>query len=635
MKKQYEQAEFDEIKKQLDKLNWVEKELAEEILQATLRYLEETDLSHNPSDECLLYRGIAFFYINNRDATRANEYLLKAQELANLKGTDLDKLSVEANFGIVYSLNGEHLKAIDIWEGVLNHAGISDDLYLRTLNNLIVAYGFSKQFTKAVDLSYKLLKGLEERNSPVYMVSSAYINLSNAYLPLKKYDQAIKALEHALKLAEEVENYSHQITIQGNLVGIYMELEDLDKAFYHAKKEYETCQKQIGIIQKAEALGRMGDVCIRQNRLDEGESYLLEALEMQRVESNPVSLSDCLMALGKLYIARGELDKAKRYLDEAEPIIMATNVDALYSNFYLSMDTYYLAIKDYANAHTCLNKLLDLNHEQYAQLSENMISVAEAEYLRHQIEKKNQAYQTQNEELQRSMNMLNRLISVLSHDVRGPIANSAQALRLIQEGSLSQGNGQEILGHVIKNLESSSDLLAEMMLWIESRAFSKEVHRLLLNVDVQILLESVITYYQGQLMQKALQLKLNLHPGAIMSYSEPNILKIAMRNILSNAIKYSHKGGNIYISLQPEEKSIVLKIKDEGMGMRPEDLQELKCEDLKPKMGTNQEMGMGMGMRLCFGYLRLLDIGYDISSRESEGTEFTLRLPLAKDEENP
>ena len=634
MKREFNESEYARLKERFEILHIAEKEQAEAVLQEGLSFLKQVDFIGNPKEECFLYRAISFYYINLRDANRALEYVLKAQEIAEKRGGDQERWQVESTIAIVHSLKGDHLKAIDIWEDILSRIDSKDKLYIPILNNLVVAYGFSHQFTHAVDLSYKLLKTLEESNASVYVLSSAYINLGNSYNPLKKYDQAIKAFEHALELADEIGHYSHQKSIHGNLVGIYIEMGDLDKAYYHSQKEYETSQKMPGEIQKAEALMHMGDVTLRLQRVEESESYLLKSLEILQAEGNPVNLSDCLMALGRLHLAKNEPQKAIEYLTEAEPIVNSTSVDQLFRTFYLTMDDYYQQTQDYENARKYLLKLLELNNKEFTQLSENMTSVAEAEYLRHQIEKKNLAYQEQNEALQRSMDMLNRLISVLSHDVRGPIANSVQALRMLQEGRLSADTAQELLGHLVNSLESSSDLLAEMMLWIESRAFSKEVSRLLLNVDVPELLESVIRYYQGQLMQKELKLELDLPASPTLSYSEPNILKIAMRNILSNAIKYSQKGGNIYISLKAEADSILLKIRDEGIGMGEEELQKLLCEELKPRLGTDQELGMGMGLRLCFGYLQLLNIGYDIQSKEHQGTDFSLRLPPAKPEDS-
>lgn len=634
MKRDFAKSEYEEIKKQLDALHKADKEQAPEILRSMLAYMEDTDLSSHPSEECALLRGIVLFYVNLRDANRAYDYALKAQEVAKKGGNSEDILGAQSLFAIIHSIRGENLKAIDIWEDILVQIDSCSLHYLPILNNLVVAYGFSHQFAKSIDLGYKLLQNLEESNAPATSFCSAYINLGNSYTAMNKHEQAINAFEKALELAEQIGHFSYMNSIHGNLVGIYTDMGDLEKAYHHSLQEYAASQKLPGNIQIAEALSRMGDVCLKLKRLDESEEYLLKALEMLRKEPNPVSISDCLMSLGRLYLEKDEPDKAIASLEEAGPMVASTNVELLYRTLYMTLNSYYLYIKDYEKAHDCLDKLVALNQKEFKDLSENMISVVEAEYLRHQIEKKNEAYQAQNEELTRSMDMLNRLISVLSHDVRGPVANSAQALRLILEGSVSAASIQELTSHVIDNLEASSDLLAEMMLWIESRAFSKEVKRLLQDVDVLCLLESVIQYYRGQIRQKELELVLDFTEETLFSYSEPNILKIAMRNILSNAIKYSHKGGKIYISLSAETDSILLRIRDEGIGMRPEELDKLMIKELKPTMGTAQELGMGMGLRLSFSYLQLLGIRYDIQSKEQAGTKFTLYLPIAQPKED-
>jgi signal transduction histidine kinase len=308
---------------------------------------------------------------------------------------------------------------------------------------------------------------------------------------------------------------------------------------------------------------------------------------------------------------------------------------------------YYKYKQDFRRAVEYQDRFIEAQKELYAELSERLISKQEAEYLRGKIEKQNEANIQKNRELERSnklikkqsrlleksnkelhnsLSMLNRLISVISHDVRGPAANSAAALRLILGKDLKTSSSQEIVHHVIDNLDSVTDLLAEIMVWIESRSFTKDVERLKRDVDLVQITKQVLRFFQGQIRQKQLQIDISFDEPEMMIHSESHVLRIALRNIMSNAIKFTPERKSIHIRCTRQEGIPVLCIEDSGIGMDETELKKLRKSSLKSKQGTNSEIGMGMGLKLSLSYLKLLNIDYSIQSQKDKGTRFTLKM---------
>jgi len=653
MKNQYSEEARKRVFEQLDELTRVERARALEIIDETEAFLRDTDLDEYPIMRINILIGLARYYVNSRDIVAAETVLNRALDIAQSYDIPEEVFHVNSTIAIVHSMRGDHLKAIYIWEDMLAMMDKDHAMHRPIINNLVVAYGYTMQFTRAVDLCYQLLQDLDEGEDDIDTRVSALINLGNAYGPLKSHDKALKAYQDAYELAAKIQNVPYQSYVLSNMSGTLGDLNRYQEAYDAALKNYEICKDYYGNEQIADALSLLGSTCSRLERYDEAEKYLLEALTLRDSKSDRVGHLSNLIHLATMHLRQLHFNESLPYLEEAEPLAMELSVLHHQISVHKLYAEYYQGVGDYQKANEHLRLISDLQDKQYSEVSEKMISKQEAEYLRRKIELQNDNYLKKNEELESSnqliqqqsdqleksnqelhasMGMLNRLISIISHDVRGPAANSAAALRMIQEGSFSAEASQELIGHIIDSLDGVTDLLTEIMIWIESRSFSKEVDRLMQNVNVMSILEPVLKLYQSHIKQKNIHLNLSCPHRDCETHTEPNTLKIVLRNIVSNAVKFTPEGGIITISGEHTSEHLVLSIRDSGMGMSKEEVETLLTEGLKSKLGTQKEIGMGLGLRYSLGYLKLLGVDFEINSEPGHGTEFVLKLRLAKSE---
>ncbi|MCK9557473.1 MAG: tetratricopeptide repeat protein [Candidatus Cloacimonetes bacterium] len=651
MKKDLTEEKAKHIFGLLNELTKAERSRSVEIIHEVEEYLEETDFESKEVVKINTLIGLARYHINGRDANAAEDVLQRALQIAEEINDPDEIFHVQSTLAITYSMRGDHLKAINIWEDMLTQVDKDSTSWISLTNNLVVAYGFTKQFIRAVDLCFELLEEMERRNVDPDDMVPAYINLGNAYGPLRSFDKSLKAYQKALELAIETKNLPYQSYVYGNMARVHADLEDYEQSYDCAMKALEISRNYYGESHIADTLSTVASACVKLGRFDEAKQHLDEALSIIDAETDVMGYTNILVIMSTLMMKQGQYEEAIKPLNEAEMLSKDSDVLQIKVTIRKLFNEYYVAKEDFKNANKAMNELLDLQEEQYKDISERMISKQEAEYLRRKIEEQKESYRHKNEELEKSnklikkqsrqlvksnreleasLSMLNRLISILSHDVRGPAANSAAALDLILDGSIGKDAVNDLISHVKDNLDAVTDLLAEMMLWIESRSFRKDVDRLMQNVAVKSLLEQVVKFSRGQVHQKQIQVNLQCEPDTIKSYTEPNILKIVLRNILSNAIKYSHQGGTIDITCEQQPKYVELCIRDNGIGMSKKEVASLLKEKSKPREGTNQEMGMGMGLRLCLGYLKILGVDYEINSEEQKGTEFVLYLQKAK-----
>jgi signal transduction histidine kinase len=112
--------------------------------------------------------------------------------------------------------------------------------------------------------------------------------------------------------------------------------------------------------------------------------------------------------------------------------------------------------------------------------------------------------------------------------------------------------------------------------------------------------------------------------------TDKQILSLVIRNLIANAIKFSFEGGKIEISARPDNLDFVIQVKDNGKGIPPQDLESL-FQTSNTTEGTRKEKGTGLGLTLCYDYLKHLNGEISVQSEIGKGTTFTIRIPSSKD----
>ncbi|MEE4215966.1 MAG: ATP-binding protein, partial [Bacteroidales bacterium] len=126
--------------------------------------------------------------------------------------------------------------------------------------------------------------------------------------------------------------------------------------------------------------------------------------------------------------------------------------------------------------------------------------------------------------------------------------------------------------------------------------------------------------------RKKIKITSNLDKEIIASIN-PDVLKTVLRNVLNNAIKYSHAGREVKIKAREEEDLVYITVEDEGIGMDDETrLNILKGNYLSSKPGTGSEKGSGLGLAICIDLLQMNKGELDIDNKDREGTCVILKI---------
>ncbi|MFA9389105.1 MAG: two-component regulator propeller domain-containing protein [Prolixibacteraceae bacterium] len=223
-----------------------------------------------------------------------------------------------------------------------------------------------------------------------------------------------------------------------------------------------------------------------------------------------------------------------------------------------------------------------------------------------------------------------KFFSVLAHDLRGPVSNLIQLNVLLRERlKMNQ------MGSVYKIIELSGEtasnthaLLDDLLIW--GKAQTNNIHLDLGKVEIKKLIDVIISNLSNLAVLKRIQILSTVDENA-EAYGDANTIKTILRNILSNAIKFSNPESEILISVEKTVDELTVHIKDYGIGMSKELVASLFQSGVKvSSIGTAGEKGTGMGLNLSHELIKLNGGRIWVVSELNIGSIFTFALPLNK-----
>jgi len=221
-----------------------------------------------------------------------------------------------------------------------------------------------------------------------------------------------------------------------------------------------------------------------------------------------------------------------------------------------------------------------------------------------------------------------RLYSVVTHDLRSPLGTMRMILDLLASSLTEDGIGIELydmLVSVDRMAHDSYDLLDNILKWIKNQR--KELLPCKTDIDVVALFRSEMEVFSRFSKVKDLKLNLFSQENSFVN-ADVDLLKTVFRNILSNAVKFSKIGGNVDITISELGKFIKIEIKDYGVGISEEAKEKILDKDVfYTTFGTANEEGFGLGLRLCYDFVRLNNGKLWFESEEGKYSIFSFTIP--------
>jgi signal transduction histidine kinase len=223
------------------------------------------------------------------------------------------------------------------------------------------------------------------------------------------------------------------------------------------------------------------------------------------------------------------------------------------------------------------------------------------------------------------------IFSILSHDIRSPLTTLKGFLSLLEETANQMPPEQlvEFAKKINHAVGSALDLVDNTLYWSLSQNGRLPYQPAPFNLSD--LMNKIYNLNQLTALRKRVNLTLESQDN-IWVMGDERMLHVALRNVVSNAIKFTPEWKSVRIKIEQINSQALVTITDEGIGMSSDYLQRvLKQEQVAIKTGTANERGTGLGLMLCRTFVAMNKGSIDIKSQEGKGTEFRIYLPLASD----
>lgn len=236
------------------------------------------------------------------------------------------------------------------------------------------------------------------------------------------------------------------------------------------------------------------------------------------------------------------------------------------------------------------------------------------------------------EELKESNATKDKFFSIIAHDLKNPFHNIMGFTDILIKniGKYENEKVLKILETIHDTSKLTYSLLENLLLW--AKAHSNKITFKSAKNDLNEIIRENIQIMQGQAIAKDITIETSLYPSAIVR-CDKDMITTVIRNLLTNAIKFTKTNGNIKISVDRKNYDFIVKVSDNGVGISKENIEKLfKIESKFQTKGTNNEIGTGLGLILCKEFVELHYGKIWVESELGKGSTFMFTIPVCPEE---
>jgi signal transduction histidine kinase len=245
------------------------------------------------------------------------------------------------------------------------------------------------------------------------------------------------------------------------------------------------------------------------------------------------------------------------------------------------------------------------------------------------LEEKNRQIEENKDELEKANNMKDKIFSIIGHDLKNPFTALHGYTDILKDEyeQLGDEEKKEYIAEVSKSSHKIYDLLDNMLNWAAAQTGKLKYE--LKEVKLKKTVDSVLELSESQAKNKDIQFETDSIDN-IKVKADKYMLEVVLRNLVNNAIKFSHQGGTIELASRQNNGQVIVSVKDNGVGMSEEMKQKIfENGSKKSQIGTKGEKGTGLGITLCHDFIKRNHGELWVESAPQKGTTFKFTLEKA------
>lgn len=573
--------------------------------------------------------ALNYFDTALRNALKYNNYVLQAKVQTNIA-------SIYYSMSMYSKALEHYLYGLDMYERINNNDG-KGMLYL----NLANVYFRLEDFNNAIAFADSSI-ALATRVNSDWSKISAYTTYAMVYDKQEKYDSALVSLTAALELSEKVKNPFFSNLLRENIAECFVHMGQIDTAH----KMYDAALDKSIEIHDNEgvyvAYKGLGDVLDAKGQKQQALNYYNKALNYALEIGDREGIIEITKTLSELYEDKGDYKRAlayhKEYSMHSDSLAKDQSLDKvrqLHFNYELQKKQDQIENLEQVSldekGRIERQKIL-LIASVIGLLLTLIIAYLIFRNLRNEqrrkdlIVKQKEEIEQKTEKLEELNAFKDRTFSVLSHDLRSPINALTSTMELFDQDLLTPEEFNEHKEELSHKLESVSLLMDNLLQWAKSQM--KGEHTLdIEKLSIKRKTLKAFAVLKDTAGQKGVTLVNKVSDDA-HAYGDKNQIEMVMRNLVSNAIKFTPDGGSVTVSAKDAGDRVAISVQDTGVGMSQDQQERLfKGETNVSTRGTKGEKGTGVGLYLSYNFVKANEGELKVESIEGKGTTFTVYLP--------
>lgn len=236
----------------------------------------------------------------------------------------------------------------------------------------------------------------------------------------------------------------------------------------------------------------------------------------------------------------------------------------------------------------------------------------------------NQQIQEQAAELEQLNAVKNKMFSIISHDLKAPLYALRNLFDHVLEQNMHPEDIKSLLPEIKNDLHYTTGLMENLLQWARSQMNAYMVRPQ--SFGVHQLSNDVMQVLARQAQDKQVQL-VNETAVDQQAYADADMISVVMRNLISNAIKFTPEQGMVTVGSRQHEDSVEIYVQDTGKGMSREEIAKIEALEFYTTQGTRQEQGTGLGLWLCKEFLIKNKGSLYLESEPGKGSIISFKLP--------
>jgi len=607
-------------------------------LQLANNLVRQIDSIDNPNEFYYVHYLLLQYYFKKSNSVKVEALYPKVISLGKNLDSKILLAEILSQYGIYQGRKGDIASSIThfLESAELYKEANAYKQYANNLINIAVSHIQIQKPKEAIDyltkaeeiiLSYRAQ--VDEGKNELFQIYRysifAYTFLKENQKALLNYDKAKKII-----ISDDLD-VNNEALLKEALSTYYLMNGDFEKALIYLD-QVEIIYKDLGnsfaqvsnLLRKASLYQDIGEYEV-------AIEIYVDALNISQKNSYALQEKSIFYELGQLYLALGKsnisADYLNKYIDINDSLFdsdmheLQVRLQSEFEDNYKNDKIEWLE----QSAEAQIRELKLKTQIQYILIIVLALSLIFLGFIhkgRLRIKSQNQILQEQKSNLEELNKTNQKLFAIIGHDLRSPIKDIESVLNLINQGVLDEDEKQLVFQDLTIKTQQVNELLNNLLNWGKALHQSPEINKQIIDVCKEF--DGMKEFFDFRLKEKHLNLLLECN-ASLKPSLDAEMFRFGLRNLISNAIKFSHPGKSIFVNASEVDDFFEISVKDEGIGMPEKIVDSLFSRANSNRMGTRDETGAGIALKLINEYMKSHRGEVVVESHVNQGTLVRLR----------